>query len=72
MTDSQFGEIRYAPAQICAILLMDKLPDKNSYNSSNSDILYSKDLLEMRDFLKKSNDRILQSFEKHSHQSGQK
>jgi hypothetical protein len=69
MTDSQFSEIRYALAQICAILLMDKLPDRNSYNS---DILYSKELLEMGDFLKNSTDRILQSFEKRSRQSGQK
>jgi hypothetical protein len=72
MTDSQFSEIRYALAHICAILLMDKLPDRSSYNSDNSDILYSKDLLEMGDFLKNSIDRILQSFEKHSRQSSQK
>jgi hypothetical protein len=72
MTDSQFSEIRYALAQICAILLMDKLPDRNSYNSDNADILYSKELLEMGDFLKDSTARILRSFENHSRQSGQK
>jgi hypothetical protein len=72
MTDSQFGEIRYALAQICAILLMDKLPDRNAYNTPDADILYSKDLLETGDFLKDSIDRILQSFEKHSRQSRQK
>jgi hypothetical protein len=71
MTDSQFSEIRYALAQICAILLMDKLPDRNSYNSSEADILYSKDLLVMGDFLKDSTDRILRSFEKHARRSGQ-
>jgi hypothetical protein len=72
MTDSQFSEIRYALAYITAILLMDKLPDRNSYTSDNADILYSKDLCEMADFLKDSTARILQSFEKHSHQSDQK
>jgi hypothetical protein len=72
MTDRQFSEIRYALAQICAILLMDKMPDRNSYTSDNANILYSKDLCEMADDLKNSTDRILQSFEKYSGQSGQK
>jgi hypothetical protein len=72
MTDRQFSEIRYALAQICAFLLVDKFPDRDSYNSDNADILYSKKLNEMGDFLKDSTEMFLQSFEKYSRQSSQK
>jgi hypothetical protein len=72
MTDSQFSEIRYALAHICAILLMDKMPDKNSYTPGNTDIPYSQDLQVMGDFLKDSTNLILQIFEKNSRQSGHK
>jgi hypothetical protein len=57
---------------MCAILLMDKFPDRNSYNTTDAGILYSKDLAQMGDFLKDSIDLLLQSFEKYSRQSGQK
>jgi hypothetical protein len=69
MTDSQLNEIRYALAQICAILLMGKFPDRNLYDS---DISYSKELLDIADYLKGATDRILQSFENFSGQSSQK
>ena len=72
MTGRQFSEIRYALAYICSILLMDKFPDRSAYNTSDADILYSKDLAQMGDFLKDSIDLLLQSFEKHSGQSSQK